>query len=434
MKSFLVTLVIWAVAFAVLWFGAHELFYPPGDWIGAALVSFFFALGTGGLRRARIERRDAAIVARAEGAPADGERVAIAGTLEAIGETLHAPLSGEPCLVYDYSISHIPKQSSLTTTSGGATKQPSPVIDHSGMAVAPLIIRSNLREVRILTYPGLEDFPDSELDEGTAERARRYIAATKFEDVGILDMPGQVMKVTGNRTGSLRTDWKLSPNEDLEDAIFKERRVPLGTKACVVGLYSKADNAIVPQANTGGVRLIRGTRDEALASLRGTTTASLIVAALFLLIPGPIVYGVLTHRENYFNEHNQPSVMRDRIEAYIAAVNGGDLPAVRKALHHGVDVNTRDTSGNGVLSIAPDAPTATALIEAGADIHARGNEGLTPIMMAAARGRPDVVRLLIAKGANVNEKNAAHQMTPLEFAVHNGHDDVAEIIRKGVAQ
>ena len=404
MKSFLVTLVIWAVAFAVLWFGAHELFYPPGDWIGAALVSFFFALGTGGLRRARIERRDAAIVARAEGAPADGERVAIAGTLEAIGEPLHAPLSGEPCLVYDYSISHIPKHSRLTATPGDATKQPSPVIDHSGMAVTPLVIRSNLREVRILTYPGLEGFPDSELDDGTIERARRYIAATKFEDVAILDMPGEVMKVTGNRTGDMRVDWKLSPHEDLEDALFNERRVPLGTKACVVGLYSKADNAIVPQANTGGVRLIRGTRDEALASLRGATTGSIIVGALFLLIPGPIVYGVLTHRENYFDEHNQPSVRRDRIEAYLAAVNAGDVAAIQEALRRGVDVNTVDSVG------------------------------LTPIMRAAATGNPEVVRLLIARGANINEMNPVHQMTPLGFAVHNGHDEVADILRKGGAR
>ena len=199
----------------------------------------------------------------------------------------------------------------------------------------------------------------------------------------------------------------------------------------MVGLCSKADNAIVPQANTGGMRLIRGARDEAWRRW-GTTTASLIVAA----VPadsGPIVYGVLTHRE--LLQRAQPAVgQARRIEAYIAAVNGGDLPAVRKALQRGVDVNTRDTSGNGVLSIAPDGPTATALIEAGADVDARGNEGLTPIMMAAARGRPDVVRLLIAKGANVNEKNPAHQMTPLEFAVHNGHEDVAEILRKGVAR
>ncbi len=70
------------------------------------------------------------------------------------------------------------------------------------------------------------------------------------------------------------------------------------------------------------------------------------------------------------------------------------------------------------------------MIEAGADVHASGSEGLTPIMMTAARGRPEVVRLLIAKSANINEKNPAHQMTPLGFAMHNGYEDVAEILRK----
>jgi len=34
------------------------------------------------------------------------------------------------------------------------------------------------------------------------------------------------------------------------------------------------------------------------------------------------VYGVLTIRENYFNEHGQPSVKRDRLEAEAAARAG----------------------------------------------------------------------------------------------------------------
>jgi hypothetical protein len=266
MKSFLITLLTWAGAFAALWWGARELFYPPGDWIGAALVSFFVALGIGGLRKARIDRRDAAIVARPEGPPRDGERVAIAGTLEATGEPLLAPLSRQPCLVYDYSISHIPKHALLSENRSDPTSRPSPVIERSGLALAPLVIRSNLREVRLLAYPGLEGFSESDLGEGTIERARRYIAATRFEEQSILDAPGQVAKVVGDRTGSLRVDWKMSSHENLEDSSFSERLVPPGAKACVVGLYSAAENGIVPQANVGGVRLIRGTREEALKS------------------------------------------------------------------------------------------------------------------------------------------------------------------------
>ena len=51
MKSILVFLLAWAASFAALWLGAHQLFYPPGDWIAAALVSFFFALGVGAVTK-----------------------------------------------------------------------------------------------------------------------------------------------------------------------------------------------------------------------------------------------------------------------------------------------------------------------------------------------------------------------------------------------
>lgn len=32
-KSVAVTLATWAILFALVRYGAHELFYPPGDWI-----------------------------------------------------------------------------------------------------------------------------------------------------------------------------------------------------------------------------------------------------------------------------------------------------------------------------------------------------------------------------------------------------------------
>jgi hypothetical protein len=57
MKSVLAFLLSWALPFLALWYGAHQLFYPPGDWIGAALVSFFAALGIGALRKARFHRQ-----------------------------------------------------------------------------------------------------------------------------------------------------------------------------------------------------------------------------------------------------------------------------------------------------------------------------------------------------------------------------------------
>jgi len=149
MKSFAITLATWALLFALLWYGAHELFYPPADWIASAIVSFLGALGVGGLRKARIERRDAAIVSRSEGAPVDGARIAIAGTIEPLEGELVAPFSGEPCIYYDYEISHTPPRRNNDDA------RPSPVIDRGGMALAPVVIRSGVREVRLLAFPGI---------------------------------------------------------------------------------------------------------------------------------------------------------------------------------------------------------------------------------------------------------------------------------------
>lgn len=68
LRSFAVTLATWAILFALLWYGAHELFHPPADWIAALVVSF----------------------------PVDA--------------VLTAPLSGEACVYYDYEISHVPER------------------------------------------------------------------------------------------------------------------------------------------------------------------------------------------------------------------------------------------------------------------------------------------------------------------------------------
>jgi hypothetical protein len=434
MKSFLVFLVSWGVAFLALWYGAHELFYPPGDWIGAAIVSFGVALGIGGLRKARLERRDAAIIARPEGPPQDGKRVAVAGTLEPTDAPLRAPLSGQECLVYDYSISHVPKPPPLIGKTKNSTSQPSPVVDRSGMAMAPCVIRSGVREVRLLAFPGLEGFPDSALDDGRIERARNYIAATKFKEQSILNAVGQVAKVIEDRSGNLRVDWKMTSHEELENSGFNERLVPVGAKACVVGLYSAKDNAIVPQADTGGVKLIRGSREEALEFMRDRGTGSLIAAALFLLVPGPILYGILTHREHYDYENHRPSVRGEKLEAFHAAVSRADIAAVRNAIRGGVDVTALDAHGDTALSNATDAAVAGALIEAGAKVDAVSRGGLTPIMMAAARGRPDVVRLLIAQHANVNAKSGDRGRTALDYATATGNDEIIAMLRAAGAR
>lgn len=133
MKSLLLFFAMWCCSFAPLGFAAHRMFLEPGDWIGALLVSLFLALGLNGLHKARLERRDAILLARPEGPLKDGQRVAIVGTIEPEAEPLVAPLSGRKCL-------------------------------------APSIRLSALHQVRLKAFPGWNGFPRIGKNDLTSER------------------------------------------------------------------------------------------------------------------------------------------------------------------------------------------------------------------------------------------------------------------------
>ena len=60
----------------------------------------------------------------------------------------------------------------------------------------------------------------------------------------------------------------------------------------------------------------------------------------------------------------------------------------------------------------------------GADINIRNKGDLSPLMLACKYGYNDLVDILMAKGANVNEKNILGE-TPLSLAQMNNHDDLA---------
>ncbi len=425
MKSFLVTLVIWGALFCGVWYGFHEYYYPPGDWIGAAIASFSMALGIGGLRKARLESGDAALLARPEGPPRDGERTAIGGTIELLGSPLRAPLSGVECVAYDYSISHW-----RPSRKGQSTE----VIDRSGMALAPSAIRSGVRTIRLLAFPGLEGFPDSALHGSTAERARSYIAATHFKDQSSLLALGEVGDLVADRSGAVRKDWKLSSHDDLDNARFSERVLPVAAKVCLIGRYSAGENAIVPEADVGGVRIIQGSRAEALAFVGRSRVVDLVVGALLILVPSLAIWGVLAYREHYFDANQKPSLGSERAEAFHEAAKYGRVEEVQSLLRHRVDVNSLDANGQPALGRAPDARTAAALLDAGANPNAPDKKGYTPLMLAAADGRVDVVRLLISRHASINEHNRTDHRTALAVAAANAHDEIAQILREAGAR
>lgn len=97
----------------------------------------------------------------------------------------------------------------------------------------------------------------------------------------------------------------------------------------------------------------------------------------------------------------------------IAAIGAGDIRAVRRALKAGANPNT-SSNGYPLLTVAAVSRAndiAQALLDAGADVEARDNSGMTALMYLASIGSTDehvlMFDALVAHGADVNATSAA---------------------------
>ena len=80
------------------------------------------------------------------------------------------------------------------------------------------------------------------------------------------------------------------------------------------------------------------------------------------------------------------------------------------------------------VSIAKgDLETVQKLIARGADVNAKSN-GMTPVMYAAKFNRTEILKLLIAHGANLKAKSDKRK-TALDYAELHGAKDTAAIIK-----
>ncbi len=143
------------------------------------------------------------------------------------------------------------------------------------------------------------------------------------------------------------------------------------------------------------------------------------------------------------------------------AANRGDLAAVEALLTKGADVNARGLAKQTPLHLAVTKEIAQRLISKGAHIEARDNRGRTPLFLAAGAGRKEVVEALLADGAQADapevddtartalmsdfrsqlpaKMQAAipatqSRRTPITYAAEQGHDDIADLLRKYLAE
>lgn len=140
------------------------------------------------------------------------------------------------------------------------------------------------------------------------------------------------------------------------------------------------------------------------------------------------------------------------------AINKGELIQARALIERGADVNAKDEDGNSpLLCLLRQSVMAVAelnknkgnvnwkyygkvhdyisntpdmvqlLVENGADVNAMDNSGVTPLFWAAGAGMIDTVKFLIEKGADVNAR-AEGGVTPLFVAAEEGMIETVKIL------
>jgi outer membrane protein assembly factor BamB len=71
-----------------------------------------------------------------------------------------------------------------------------------------------------------------------------------------------------------------------------------------------------------------------------------------------------------------------------------------------------------------DTARITAALDQGADINAKARYDVTALFFAAGSGRLEAVKLLIARGADVNAQDSFYRGTAADMAAGNGHTEV----------
>ena len=125
-----------------------------------------------------------------------------------------------------------------------------------------------------------------------------------------------------------------------------------------------------------------------------------------------------------------PQLTQELIKEMNQSVNDIDMPRIQILIERGADVNAKINDGYTSLHWASyfnAIETANFLIEKGADVGAKTNGGWTPLHTAASKDNIELAKLLLEAGADVEAKNV-YEVTPLHVASFHNALEIAKLL------
>jgi Ankyrin repeats (3 copies) len=418
-----VVVALFVALFALyLWFFTRY-FEWPGNLIAAGFGAVFGAVGIGAVGHILWAWRDTRAFARAgrAEAPADGQLIAVAGPIRPLGSPLTSPVSGAPCVAYEYEV--------FKDLPGGPRRSASREVDLAGFAMAACAIDAAYGSVQLLGFPLLDEFPQSrEHGPGARTRVERYAATTEFEPMhglSALKTVSELDDALADADGIVRKDFRL--NDDavpFDSRTIGERAVRPGEQVCALGLYDAGKRALVSKGTTIN-RLWPGTPARVRRGIVATAGSQAKLGLTFF-----VVTHCMLGLAFYLSEtrHSREPAER-QASAIRSAVQANDVAALERAVRRGADPNARDTFGDVVLFEVREPAMAAALIRLGADVDVRDRrDGETPLIRAARLGDVPLVQVLLASGASAGATSLTGR-TALDEAAREGHDEVVALLR-----
>lgn len=123
-----------------------------------------------------------------------------------------------------------------------------------------------------------------------------------------------------------------------------------------------------------------------------------------------------------------PARQLDTVELFVAAALSGDAGAVRRSAPAVRAAAVAARPGAVEQAVELRRPGAVrVLVEAGFSVH--GDGGTTPLHQAAYTGDLELARLLVSLGADPGREDPNYHSTPVGWAEHAHHDQVAAYLR-----